>query len=114
MPGLANGFDSLNNDPLGALLVMSGQRTGGSTIPAGTIFCIAPTSGGGSSIGGAFGDLITGAVDGAAWAVNSAAAVYESMQQAVVAGVASALVASGVGCDTECRAALTVALKNPD
>ncbi len=116
-PSWANNFSSYSNDPLGGVLVQAGAKPPGSTINAGTIFCITPGGGGGGGggflggIANAFGDAVTGAVDGLSWAVNTASSTYESIQQAVVTAVANALTAAGVDCDAQCQGLLKTALQ---
>lgn len=99
------------NDPIGYMLVMAGAFPEGSTVEPGTWFCWRP---GGSddgwfdSVTDVFEDVVGGIIDGVAWMVDQAAALYNEIRDRVVDYVAWA-VAAVTGCEEPCRVALQIA-----
>ena len=90
---LGNPFDPNHppaslTDPYGCLLVWANTVPEGSVLTAGTRFKFTQTttsSGGGflENLGTSFGNIVTGAISVAGWAVNSLANLYEDAKQAI-------------------------------
>jgi hypothetical protein len=98
-------------DPLGYQLVLAGAFAGGSTVEPGTWVCWRPGSSDGgwlSDVTEAFSDVVGGLVDGVAWMVDRASALYNEIRNRVVDYVAWA-VAELTGCEDPCRLALQIA-----